>query len=415
MWKEGIVDFLRSGIKDDETLTYMGVEIEHFLVDRETQKSMSYFDKHGIEYLLNELVAQCDWEVFSQEGASVLGIANNTGTITVEPGGQLELSLHPKENISDIGALYTTFREQVSRIIDPLGLELVNYGYHPKSKIEDIPFNPKERYQYMSEYLGERGSMAHNMMKGSASIQVAIDYFSEDDFSKKFIVASKLSPILSLLFDNSPVFEGELWQGHCLRTNIWINCDGDRCGVPSSIFAETFTFSDYAEYVLNVPPIFMPLEDSYVFTKDKHLSMMDDFTVSKASVEHVLGMVFPDVRAKSYIEIRMIDSVDIEYVEGFLAIVKGLFYNEDALNRCYNLLAHANIDEYNEVKNALISGDDNVLFMGRTCYEWGLTLIELVSEVLTLEEQKYLKSLDTLWRNNTTLKKEYKRGLKIDE
>ena len=130
-------------------------------------------------------------------------------------------------------------------------------GYHPVTKIEEIKIIPKKRYDYMFEYFKTKGSHAHNMMKGTASLQVTIDYGSEEDYIKKFKIANALSPVLYALYDNGYYFEGAIWENHSLRAFIWANCDNDRSGIARGTFDGDFGYRKYAEYILNIPPIFV--------------------------------------------------------------------------------------------------------------------------------------------------------------
>jgi glutamate--cysteine ligase len=218
-----------------------------------------------------------------------------------------------------------------------MNCELFCAGYHPKSKASELTLIPKERYQLMHDYFKTTGTMGENMMKGSAATQINIDYESEADFAKKFRVANILGPVFSLMYDNTEFFEGEPFAGNMLRTYIWNHVDPARSMVVhGALNKKDFGFRNYAEYILNMPPIFILREGETIFTGAKPVAeIFANSTMSQEDIEHVLSMAFPDVRLKNRIEIRMVDSLPIEKALEFTALIKSIFYNEDILDKIY--------------------------------------------------------------------------------
>jgi len=199
---ESIVSIIRQGEKLPNQFN-IGVEFEHIIVKEDTLASVSYYGENGIQEILHELLLNKSYEG-KYEGDYLVGLLAEDREITLEPGGQFEISIKPCSAISDIKEIYFNFLKDIVPILEQRNLLLMAIGYHPKSSIDEIPFNPKKRYEYMSNYLGKKGKYAHNMMKGTAALQVAIDYANEEDFIRKFRVANFISPLLYLISD-SPI------------------------------------------------------------------------------------------------------------------------------------------------------------------------------------------------------------------
>ena len=246
--KNKIKSYFSKCIHDDNEL--LGLEIEHFLVDKKTLKSISYSKEGGQRNILIRML-ELGWEVLSKEGNNILGIKKEGSTITLEPGGQFEFSIKAYENIEDIKRDYIKILEDVYKVIDE-DKDLILIGYHPNTKIDELELLPKERYDMMYSYFKGKGEFCHNMMKGTASLHVAIDYKDEEDFIKKFRTANFLTPFISRLFDSTPVFEKEIYPQNNLRIKIWQNTDIKRSkSVPGSL-DKKFDFDDYAEYILSL-------------------------------------------------------------------------------------------------------------------------------------------------------------------
>jgi len=215
--KEKITAYFKESEKSKD-LFRIGSEFEHFIVDANTLKAISYYGDKGVKSTLQELMKK-GWEG-KYEDNHLMGLEKNGSTITLEPGAQVELSTRTCENIHEIENIYLSFLHDIIPILNKKNQYMIAIGYQPESSIADIPFIPKERYKYMSEYFKKRGKYAHNMMKGTASLQVAVDYSSEEDYIKKFRVANVISPFISYIFDDSPFFEGAVWRKSTLRVDI---------------------------------------------------------------------------------------------------------------------------------------------------------------------------------------------------
>lgn len=397
---EEIAKYFKNNEKKEENLN-IGAEFEHFVVDKNSLKAISYYGKDGIEETLQELL-QKGWQG-KYEGNYLLGLSRDGTTITLEPGSQIELSIKPHKNIENIESEYIRFINEIDSILSKKNQTLITTGYQPESKIDDIKIIPKNRYKYMYEYFKSKGRYAHNMMKGTASVQVSVDYKSEVDYAKKYKISSALSPVIYAIFDNSPFFEGKLSSKNCLRTNIWSNCDNDRCGIVYSAFDDSFGYDQYAEYILNVPPIFIDDGKNIIFTNKKLFSEIfnpNDYSLDE--LEHVLTMVFPDVRTKKYIEIRMMDAVPYPFNFAAVALWKGILYNNDNLDKVYKYVKILNVEDINKAKKDIIEKGLNARIKDKTIYEIAIWIIELSKEGLNEKERDYLLPLEKIIESKNT-------------
>ena len=386
----------------------IGVEFEHFILDKQTLAAVSYYGAAGVEETMTKLLTK-RWQG-EQEYDHLLALEKEGTRITLEPGAQFELSIKPLRTIAEIESEYLQFLADVIPILEDQKQILVCAGYHPQSKIADIPFIPKARYKFMSDYFRTKGRFAINMMKGTASMQVAVDYTSEPDFSKKFRVANGLSSVIAAMFDNSPFFEGALWDKNGLRIFIWQNCDNDRCGLVKGALTDNFGYADYAKYVLDVPPVFFTDGKSVRSTGTTPFrDLFDHDNHAIQSIEHMLAMVFPDVRAKQFLEIRMADSVPYPLNLAGAALWKGLLYNKKSLEKAEALLAGlAEADVERSKESVIKTGLDAVLGQ-QSVSEIGRTLVACARQGLEEREQHYLTPIEEILeqgKNPTVVTKE---------
>ncbi len=389
------VNYFKSQEKKPEDFK-IGVEFEHFIIDKKTLKSINYYDQRGVKDTLEKLEAQ-GWKG-KYEGKNILGLSNETQVITLEPGSQFEFSIkEPKKQIKEIEKEYFKFLNEIIPILEEKDQYLVATGYHPVSKINDFDIIPKERYHYMYQYFQSKGSHAHNMMKGTAALQVALDFSSQEDYIKKYQVVSSLSPVAYALFDNSYYFEGEVWDKHNLRTLIWENMDKDRSGVIKVAFDRDFGYSKYAQYILNTPPILIDNGTKVYYTGDqlaKDVFDPDDYT--QEELEHILTMVFPDVRTKKYIEIRMMDSLPYPLNLSVVAFWKGLLYHQQNLDTLYHIIQEVRLENIDRAKKEIIEKGLEGTFKGKPIREIGKELVDLAKKGLDSDEIKYIDPLEEM-------------------
>lgn len=267
----------------------------------------------------------------------------------------------------------------------------------------------------MQKYFKEfAGKYALNMMRGSASVQSAIDYYNEEDFKKKFFVANALSAFMYTLYDNAYIFEGEVYEKRNLRQEIWEYCDKNRTGVYDFAFDEDMGYEKYAEKILNTDIIFVNENGKDIYKADTKFEKIMDEDFSDEMIFHALSIVFPDVRAKKYLEIRMPDAVPYPYNISFPALLKGLFYNEENLNKLREDFKNMTYETCQKLK---LDASENGLYAkyeGKTIYEWIKYFISLSKNALNDEEKSYLTCIEKLVDKKETLRDKFEKIYKED-
>jgi len=392
--QERIVALLRQGETAADNLR-IGMEMEHLVVDAQTLESVNYYEEKGIETILKQLLPKGYDPIY--EGEHLVGLRHPEYVITLEPGGQLEISIDPSDELEVIYRRYWIFLHHLLPVLEAQGQWLMAMGYHPRTSIHNLPFNPKKRYQYMSDYFRQTGRYAHYMMKGTASLQVIVDYVNETDFIEKFRVAHFLMPFLALLTDNAPFFEGEPAQQVSMRTAIWDETDPARCGLIPGVMDTEFGYQAYADYILRTPPILVQQGHEYHGTGDVPAAELEGFeSFNDGEVDHLLSMVFPDVRVRRYIEIRMADSLPLPLSFGFAALVKNLFYREASLRYLYHLSQGMSDARLNQLRQDMQRSGYEARFGGTTCQQMLLTLLDLAKQEATSRELTWLAHLEEL-------------------
>ena len=398
--KKAIAEYIRSGEKDRSSLK-VGLEIEHFLVHSDTFRSVNYYEKDGVLSVLESLTEK-GYEPVKEDGR-IIGLNHPLYTVTLEPAAQFEVSIVARQDIVALDHAYRTFQADVLPVFDRLNISMLCLGYHPVSKIDDIPVIPKGRYNFMKEYFSTTGTMGRNMMKGSAAVQTAIDYVSEADFKRKFRLAGILSPYLYFMYDNAPIFEGALYEENMLRCKIWNNTDDDRAGLIDGSLDGDFGYEDYAEYILNQPCIVCLDNGGYTFSRDKKVKdIYADKLLSEQEIEYLLTMFFFDARAKRFIEIRQPDSVPYPLNISLAALVKGLFYSEDNVTALLAEAQNITTDDVVKQKEMLIGASYKEI-LAQGVFEACAHLIQLAQNALSREEGAYLDGLAGLMAERETL------------
>lgn len=399
---EAIVDYFKSGIKKEGEPGKLGVELEHIVVGP-GNSAVAYSDEHGVGWLLEQLKGEYP-EVSKGDADAVIGLAQGSKAVTLEPAAQLELSAGPFENGEDARVEFTAFQREVIDVIDPYGFRLVEIGYHPTAKADELPLIPKERYRFMDEHFAKIGPYGRRMMRGSASTQISIDYYSVDDCLRKLRLATALSPLLALICDNSPAFEGEPSPHHMMRTEIWRECDPARCNAVPGSLDRNFTLEKYAEYILSTPAIFYYDESGAAQpTEQTFDEVFAGKAMTRADVEHTLSLFFNDVRCKTYIEIRPADALPLVYVAAYATLVKGLFYPAESLDFLDELLSDVDEAAVDAAKTELMAKGYDAEVYGKSAGEIVDALFKQAHNALPHGEAMLLNPLEQLTRMRKTL------------
>ncbi|MCH8147521.1 MAG: glutamate--cysteine ligase [Planctomycetes bacterium] len=257
-----LVSYLEAGCKPPGAWR-IGTEHEKFAYTREDLRPLPYEGPRGIRALLEGLVARFGWEPVLEAGKPIALTKDGCG-VTLEPGGQFELSGAPLETLHETCDEVHVHLAQVKEIAEPLDIGLVGLGFLPKWRREDVPWMPKGRYQIMRAYMPTKGNLGLDMMLRTCTVQVNLDFESEADMVKKFRTGLALQPIATGLFANSPFTEGKPNGFMSYRSHIWTDADPDRCGILPFVFEDGMGFERYAEHVLDVPMYFVYRDGVYL-------------------------------------------------------------------------------------------------------------------------------------------------------
>jgi len=331
----------------------VGTEYEKVGIDRSTAKAIPYFGRRGVEFILRELIERFGWEPQEQEG-HIIALARDNAMITLEPGGQIELSGEPCESIHCTHAEFTQHIRELLEVAEPLDIVFLGLGMQPVSRLEEIEWVPKKRYRIMGPYMPKVGSLGQRMMKQTATVQANIDFLDEKDAMAKFRTGMGLAPILIGMFANSPISDGQLNGYRSFREHIWTDTDKSRSGLLKFAFSPEVSFAHYVEYALDVPMYFIIRHHDYIdmtgvtfrqFLERGHngeRATLEDWN------DH-LTTLFPETRIKRYIEVRSVDSQPPELMLALPALVKGAFYDADCLQAAWDLVKDWSWDERMQV------------------------------------------------------------------
>lgn len=410
---EKIINYIKKGEIPEQDYK-LGIEMEHFTIDKNSLNSLDYYGDMGVGDTLKRL-SDKGFEVSADHAGDILALKKDEYEITIEPAGQLEISIDGKTKVSEVKEAYDRIMKEITKVYIEKNQYLVALGYHPKSKIDDLKIIPKDRYKFMSQYFREFGGpMALNMMKGTASVQAAIDFSSEEDFRRKFFLANALSAFLYTAFDNSYIFEGEPYKERNLRQKIWEYCDSMRTGVYDLAFDKDLSYKKYADKILNTDVIFINEDGKDVYKADTKIKEIIDKDSSDEMISHALSIVFPDVRLKKYIEIRMPDAVPAPYNFAFLAFIKGMFYNKENLNYLEDALSGMNYQNYKALRDESYKEGLSAKYEDKTIAEWMLEFIAKAEEAL-VEEKNFLYPLKELMLVGKTLRDKFEILYKQDK
>lgn len=342
--RDSLIDYMMEGMKEQH-LHVIGMEAEHFILREDTREAVPYSGESGIGELLYRLMEKVP-ESKPLPGDDMLGFTAPDYAITLEPAAQLEISVNATEDIGKINRIYNDFLGILAEVLSSYGYVYLTVGTQPVSKVRMLNLIPKERYFLMDRYFAGTGNGGIEMMRGTCSVQVSIDYFSEEDFRNKIQAVSFYTPLFKLLSDNSAVFEGNEIKGHLARTDIWNRTDKSRCGVLPGIFKRDYGFGDYADFLLDMPLIFTQNEDGAVYTGNRTVrEIYNERCPVKEEVIHIQSMAFPDVRVKQYLEIRAADAMPEEYAIAYCALVKGLLYSDEGISYAADRIRESELTE----------------------------------------------------------------------
>jgi glutamate--cysteine ligase len=331
----------------------VGTEYEKVGIDRSSGKAIPYSGPRGVESILKRLIDRFGWEPEEQDG-HIIALSRDNAQITLEPGGQIELSGEPCDSIHCTYAEFTQHIRELLEVSEPLDVVFLGLGMQPVSRLDEIEWVPKKRYRIMGPYMPKVGRLGQRMMKQTATVQANIDYRDEKDAMAKFRTGMGLTPIFISMFANSPICDGQLNGYRSYREHIWTDTDKNRSGMLKFAFSPDVSFAHYVEYALDVPMYFIIRNKNYI---DMTGTTFRQFLAYGCNGERAtledwhdhLTTLFPETRIKRYIEVRSADSQPPELMPALSAIVKGAFYESDCLDAAWDLVKDWTWDERMQV------------------------------------------------------------------
>ncbi|MES2326296.1 MAG: glutamate--cysteine ligase [Pseudomonadota bacterium] len=335
----------------------IGTEHEKFVYRLDDHRAPSWEEPGGIRDLLLGLT-EFGWEPVLENG-KVIALKGADGNVSLEPAGQFELSGAPLENLHQSCAESGRHLEQCKAVGDRLGIGFLGLGMWPDKTRAELPVMPKGRYKIMLNYMPKVGSLGLDMMLRTCTIQVNLDYSSEADMVKKFRVGLALQPVATALFANSPFTEGKPNGYKSFRSHIWEDTDPDRTGMLPFVFEDGFGYERYCDYALNVPMYFVYRDGNYIdvagerfgdFLEGKLPELPGEKPTITDWTDH-LSTAFPEVRLKSFLEMRGADGGRWSRICALPALWVGLLYDAHALDEAWELVRHWHIDDREKLRH----------------------------------------------------------------
>jgi glutamate--cysteine ligase len=339
---EAMAAYLAAGCKPASEFR-IGAEHEKFAFRLNSHDPIPYEGPAGIFALMQGL-KRFGWEEV-REGETLIGLHRGGANVSLEPGGQFELSGAPLETIHDIHEETLQHLAEVKVVGQELGIGFLGLGFTPVWTREQVPVMPKGRYKIMRAYMPKVGNLGLDMMFRTCTVQANLDFSSEADMVLKFRTSLALQAIVTALFANSPFVEGKPSGFLTARANVWTDTDADRTGLLDFVFEDGFGFETYADWALDVPMYFAKRDDRYVdlsgrsfrrFVAGELEEMPGDRATMKDWSDHTTTL-FPEVRLKTYLEMRGADDGPLSRLSALPAVWAGLLYDQAALHAAWDL------------------------------------------------------------------------------
>jgi glutamate--cysteine ligase len=323
----------------------MGTEHEKFGFLADSLLPLPYDGPRSIKALLEGLRDEFGWlPVLEQD--KIIGLTRNGANVSLEPGGQFELSGAPLMSVNETAAELDNHLAEVKVLADRMNVRFMGIGAAPVWSADQMPVMPKGRYRLMTDYMGQVGTHGTQMMYRTCTVQVNLDYASEADMVKKLRVALALQPVATALFASSPFLDGKLNGHKSWRSRIWRGLDDSRTGMLPFVFDEGMGFQRYVDWVLDVPMYFVYRNGKYInalgqsfrdFLKGELPALPGEKPTLSDWADH-MTTVFPEARVKKYIEMRGADCGDRAHIVALPAFWVGLMYDQGALDAAWDLV-----------------------------------------------------------------------------
>ena len=416
--QQQLLDYMASGNKP-ESEWRLGTEHEKFGFSTDDLKPLPYEGPRGIQAILEGLASQDEWTPVKEHGQTIALLNKDGASITLEPGGQLELSGALLDNIHETCNEVNTHLHQVQTVAKPLDIGFLGMGFHPKWPRSDMQWMPKARYVIMREYMEKKGSLGRDMMTRTCTVQVNLDFSSEADMVNKFRTSLALQPIATALFADSPFTDGRPNGYLSYRSRVWEDTDPDRTGMLPFVFDDGMGFERYTQYMLDVPMYFVYRKGDYL---DASGLSFRDFLEGKLSTcpgekptikdwEDHLTTAFPEVRLKRFLEMRGADGGPWARLCALPALWAGLLYHQPSLDAAWDLTRDWSMEERLQLRHDAPKYGLQARVHGRTVQSLALDLLDLARQGLTARnrlnasgdnETGYLEALQEIAESGIT-------------
>ena len=394
----------------------VGAEHEKFVFHHGTNAPVAY-EPGGIKALLDGLT-RFGWTPVNEAG-NVIALERGKANVSLEPGGQFELSGAPLETIHEICEETGQHLQEVKVVADELGLGFLGLGFTPIWRRDEVPVMPKGRYKIMREYMPKVGRLGLDMMFRTCTVQANLDFGSEADMVMKFRTSLALQPICTALFANSPFIEGKPSGFVSARANVWTDVDPDRTGMLDFVFRDGFGFETYANYALNVPMYFAKRGDRYIDLAGRSFrdfmdGKLDELPGERPSIkdwaDHTTT-IFPEVRLKQYLEMRGADAGPWSRLCALPALWMGIFYDGAALAAAWDLCKHWKIEDHERLRSDVTRLGLKAEIAGRTVQDVAKDMVAIAREGLKrrnrlsggmVDETNYLTELEEIAASGVT-------------
>tara|TARA_B100001057_G_scaffold339687_1_gene340490 strand:+ start:868 stop:2202 length:1335 start_codon:yes stop_codon:yes gene_type:complete len=352
--KIDLINYFIEGCKSSDNLK-IGTEHEKFIYHKHNFEVIPYRGDVSITSVLEHFNTY-DWKSV-YEGENVIALTKDKASITLEPGGQFELSGAPLTTVHETCIEINNHLKITKELEDKFDIGFLGIGFYPINKLDKIDTVPKKRYsQIMVPYMTEIGGLGLEMMHQSATVQANFDFTSEKDMQKKVNASSVLQPLITGLFANSPFKESNLSGYESYRNNVWFHTDQDRSGIPEFLIQDTLSFEEYVDFALKIPVYSIIRDNEYLnctqysfedLMNNKNPEINPEDLILDDWINHV-STIFTEVRLKSFIEMRGADAGGYKSLCALPALWTGILYSEDSLNETLSI---TNKFKYEDILN----------------------------------------------------------------
>lgn len=385
--KSQMVERLAGGAKPREDWR-IGTEHEKIGFCLRAMTPLPYEGECGIKAMLEGL-QRFDWKPVTENGM-LIALKRDGASVSLEPGGQLELSGAPLEHVHQTCAEVSRHLREVKDVADEFGAGFLSLGFRPDTRLEDVPIMPKGRYKIMRNYMQKVGTHGREMMFRTCTVQTNLDFGSEADMVKKFRVSLALQPLATALFANSPFMHGQLNGYKSYRSRVWLDTDADRTGMLPFVFDEGFGFEQYVDYALDVPMYFVYRGGQYLDASGKSFR---DFLNGKLDVvpgdiptlsdfDDHLSTIFPEVRLKTFLEMRGADTGPWGELCALPAFWVGLLYDQAALDTAWDFVKDWTTEERQKLREDVPKLGLQTPFRRQTLREMAVAVLAISREGL---------------------------------